>query len=511
MRDWMRVVLVTGSRAYRAMLLALTAVALAPVLFGWSAHMIRTGSMEPYVGVGSVVVAKPLPATGNLNVGRVYVFTNPATNSDVPLVHRVAQRLADGTYVTAGDANEVTDVTPVERSGFRSQAILLAPYVGLPVTWYQSGDLVRLGLWLLLTMAAFVCALLPLTPNKTKPPTAPGAPSAGSADTLLVGSTGQPTDTATRLNITDAVQAIRSRVLRRPTRPTHGRAHARARYFAGVALLPVLVMALFIPAGGDRIANAAYTATTANGSIQWKAAAGYTQPYLTQVMADQPYLVHLLDEPTGTPWAPDHSNNGNTGQYTAISGYRNAGALSARNFGYSINPGDNGRIVSDGPAIAPSATYTLEAWFNTTSTTGGRLIGFGNSRDATSTTADRVLSMNTAGRLVYGAWVASPQKIMTTPTAYNNGQWHHVVLAVTPRSSGQDVNLYVDGAFVFTSNDATSRVANYTGWWRIGAGTRPVGVGGAATINGFRGLIDNVAIYNTALSAARVRAHYNAR
>lgn len=41
------------------MLLTLTAVAVAPLLFGWGSFIIKSGSMEPSISVGDVVIARP--------------------------------------------------------------------------------------------------------------------------------------------------------------------------------------------------------------------------------------------------------------------------------------------------------------------------------------------------------------------------------------------------------------------------------------------------------------------
>ena len=69
--------------------------------------------------------------------------------------------------------------------------------------------------------------------------------------------------------------------------------------------------------------------------------------------------------------------------------------------------------------------------------------------------------------------------------------------------SGGTVNYYVDGqqAGVQTAIDATPPVG-FTGLFQIGAGS-------PAADWGFPGKIDEVAIYNTALSPARIAAHYS--
>ena len=131
---WTRLLLVLGSRAYRAMLLTLTVVAAAPLVAGWGSYVVASASMEPSIAPGDVVLGRPTATDHRVRVGRVYVFDDPARGGRL-LVHRVVERRDDGDYTTAGDANDVTDITPLEPAAIRAQAILLVPLVGLPVHW----------------------------------------------------------------------------------------------------------------------------------------------------------------------------------------------------------------------------------------------------------------------------------------------------------------------------------------------------------------------------------------
>src|SRR5690606_14578866 len=48
--------------------------------------------------------------------------------------------------------------------------------------------------------------------------------------------------------------------------------------------------------------------------------------------------------------------------------------------------------------------FTVEAWFRTTSSSGGRILGFGNSStgNSSSSQADRVLYVSNQGRVLFG-------------------------------------------------------------------------------------------------------------
>src|SRR6185312_2961558 len=87
--------------------------------------------------------------------------------------------------------------------------------------------------------------------------------------------------------------------------------------------------------------------------------------------------------------------------------------------------------------------------------------------------------------------------VITTANPYNDGSWHYVV--ATQSSDG--MKLYVDGALVGTNPQTAAQ--SYSGYWRIG-GDQTWG----STSPYFTGTLDEVAVYNTELTAAQVSDHY---
>jgi hypothetical protein len=82
------------------------------------------------------------------------------------------------------------------------------------------------------------------------------------------------------------------------------------------------------------------------------------------------------------------------------------------------------------------------------------------------------------------------------------GVYHHYVATVENVAGTVTVTTYLDGAFVSTGTCAFSD---------LGDGTAKLGLGGAEDrAQSFNGTLDEVAIYSTKLSAARVLAHYQA-
>ena len=159
--------------------------------------------------------------------------------------------------------------------------------------------------------------------------------------------------------------------------------------------------------------------------------------------------------------------------------------------------GSSGNFVASKASVSSPSTYSEELWFKTTTTTGGKLIGFGNRNTGTSTSYDRHVYMENNGRLTFGVRTSgSSTTTISTPSSYNDGAWHHMV--ATQSSDG--MKLYVDG--VLRGSHPQTQAQVYTGYWRVGGdttwGPQPW----------FKGSIDEAAVYSTALSEAVVLQHY---
>ena len=103
-----------------------------------------------------------------------------------------------------------------------------------------------------------------------------------------------------------------------------------------------------------------------------------------------------------------------------------------------------------------------------------------------------------SGRILAG--VGAPDVSIVTPVTYRDGAWHHVVFTRT--QTGGAMKLYVDGAAAGTATGSVNLLqAQLT-------------INFARSARGdqyFAGTMDEIALYNTALPAATVTAHYNAR
>ncbi|WP_054564793.1 LamG-like jellyroll fold domain-containing protein [Frankia sp. R43] len=227
-----------------------------------------------------------------------------------------------------------------------------------------------------------------------------------------------------------------------------------------------------------------------------------TSAYARTVLADGPANYWRLGETAGTTTSRDLAGGadlrlGSTvtrGTPGAIAGDADtASTFSGTSTGFGATP----------TAVTAPATFSAEAWFNTTSTRGGKLLGFGGSNTGTSFSYDRHVYLTNAGRVTFGVNPGGFRTI-TSAGAYNDGRWHHVVATL----SSAGMSLYVDGAQV-GQDPATTSAQAFSGYWRVGGDAlgfwpdRP-------TSNFLAGAIDEVAIYPTALTPAQVQRHNQA-
>jgi signal peptidase I len=121
------------------------------VAMGWDTSVLTSGSMTPALRTGDVVAAKPYRGEP-LHLGSIVVFRDPEGRR---VTHRIVATNDNGTFVTQGDANQVSDSTPLSPDHILGVGRFVVPRVGIPIIW------VRTGRWL--EFAALVVALALLT------------------------------------------------------------------------------------------------------------------------------------------------------------------------------------------------------------------------------------------------------------------------------------------------------------------------------------------------------------
>ena len=233
-------------------------------------------------------------------------------------------------------------------------------------------------------------------------------------------------------------------------------------------------------------------------------AAGTAAPYVQSVASDDIAHFWRLGEASGASADLVGGSNLNLagrmtrGQTGALSGDSDKAIA----FNNSILGSQNNGNAYSSTAEQGKNTFTIEAWIKTTTSSGGKIIGFGNAQTGSSSSYDRQLYMNNSGQLYFGVYPGDTRTVNTSQS-YRDGAWHHVVGTL----GADGMKLYVDGELKAQRADTTT-AQGYQGYWRVGNDTLSSWPGAPSSAQ-FEGSIDEVAVYNEALSAQRVSAHYD--
>lgn len=232
--------------------------------------------------------------------------------------------------------------------------------------------------------------------------------------------------------------------------------------------------------------------------------------YPTEVALDSPAAYWRLDETSGTVML-DSSGNGHDGQYDNAD--LGEDPLIFDGSGKSMfvdHVGDHrGQFIGEGLPIA--APVSIEAWVKFP-------------REATQTHMIVMCQRDTAlgsGLALYvdTAAAGSPNGELVIDfgglggfykargdTRVDDDETHHVVMTMASTAAA-DIKLYVDGVLQTKTVVSGTTGGTWTShlWWVVG------NVAASAAFDyGLGGYIDEAAVYSTALSAARVLAHYEA-
>ena len=232
-----------------------------------------------------------------------------------------------------------------------------------------------------------------------------------------------------------------------------------------------------------------------------------TDAYTKAVLADGPESLWRLDEPSGSTTLNDYTGYDPMKVNSAVATGA-AGAISGHNAATLSGSGSAaGTVTKDG-----AWWFSVEAWIKTSSTTGGRIVGYSGAKSGTSAANqyDRQLYMNNAGKVSFGSLQGSnsannfTKGSLTSASSYNDNNWHQVVGVV-----GDDgMSLYVDGSRVGQRSDIHT-AGSYVGYWRIGGDTLSGWTNAPTTVtNALAGQVDEVAVYQNALTGDQVRSHY---
>ncbi|TSC88001.1 MAG: hypothetical protein G01um10145_950 [Microgenomates group bacterium Gr01-1014_5] len=219
----------------------------------------------------------------------------------------------------------------------------------------------------------------------------------------------------------------------------------------------------------------------------------------TEEKSPAPVAYWKFDDATGTN-AQDSSPNNLDGTTSGATWQTEDQCISGKCLYFD---GTAGYVsVANSTTLQSATALTMSAWFKSQDTTANRGI---IRKDTTSGTRYLYgLVLNTTANKLTAQYNNGADFAVTSSGNVNDGLWHHAVMTI----SGTTLTLYIDGVSQGTST-ITGTQGQPNGELDIGA--LPPYVGPIAREGFLKGFIDEVKVYNFALTAAQVKTNYISR
>ena len=221
-------------------------------------------------------------------------------------------------------------------------------------------------------------------------------------------------------------------------------------------------------------------------------------PYVSAVLADSPLAYYRFEEKTSAP-AHDSSGNGHDGVYAGGVDFGVPGALANEvSSGIHLNGTTAWVSVGDSFHFAGRAPMTVEAWVNPEAL--GSYHGVVTNESADYRAGYRMLVSAKEGLALERIFLQADARATSADTnalpAPPLGKWTHVVATY----DGTDVVLFVRGQEVMRHAQTLDIDPASGAIFAIGARA-------SGTAPNFQGSLDEVAVYDHPLSAARIALH----
>lgn len=116
-----------------ALIALLLIISIFPITGNYKVMIVQSGSMEPTIKTGSIVIVKPALT---YDVGDVITF-GPTPKGKIPTTHRIITETANNgmeTYMTKGDSNDTADLKGVLQKDVLGKVYVSVPFVGYALT-----------------------------------------------------------------------------------------------------------------------------------------------------------------------------------------------------------------------------------------------------------------------------------------------------------------------------------------------------------------------------------------
>ncbi len=227
--------------------------------------------------------------------------------------------------------------------------------------------------------------------------------------------------------------------------------------------------------------------------------------YFSEVIADNPTVYYRLGESSG-PTASDSSGNANHGTYDSTASVPNGTFNFSQTGALTMDPdtavrfrGDIGTSFVDTPVVIdPTAAWTIEFWIKPEVI--GESKGIVSQNNGTGTGRALVQQAFDGSGSYFSSFIGGTEYGWGGGYISAFGTYLH--LALVYNGSG-GLQFYTNGVAALSHAGVTPEAAN--GTLVIASYKNPSGAAGSGFL---RGTLDEVAIYETALSGADILAHY---
>jgi hypothetical protein len=225
--------------------------------------------------------------------------------------------------------------------------------------------------------------------------------------------------------------------------------------------------------------------------------------YADEMMADSPFAYFRGGENSGdTPFMLGSSTASWT--LSGVSSYELTSPLGGNDKALGLSGGGGGYKSNASIESATWGGLTFETWFKIDSYAGISYPTFFTYNSQSAANTFYWLFMNGPNNLYFqyvGDGVVRNAAVAFTPVV---GTWYH--LAISFNFTTKLLNMYVNGNSIYSNIEPCTTIRNDT----LNSTIRFANYGDIAS-HSINGGMDEVALYNTALSTARIQAHYNAK
>ena len=215
--------------------------------------------------------------------------------------------------------------------------------------------------------------------------------------------------------------------------------------------------------------------------------------YRSEVISDAPVGYWRLNEASGST-AVDESGSGNAGTYVSGSVLGAQGPIISDTGNKAVSFGAAGYVnVPDSASLSPTGAFTLEAWVRLNSLGQQGVI----EKYDTPGNNGYVMRLENGKLTAYTLGNGSRSRVEGR-TALATGHWYHLAAVYEGTSLRVYVNGVEDGAGATTLSPTN------------GVTSLKLGARGDDTAFRLDGTLDEAAVYNKALSQARIQAHFRA-